>query len=104
MSHRSSPRPTMVCGPFMTTNSLHCAAEKFQLRLRHHFHGPNGGGAHVHGSAIVTVDIPSFGSAEPVAFFFIAGVIDALDGFIGLVFHAVAEHESGNAHGGSRPD
>jgi len=59
-----------------------------------HFHGPDGGGAHIHGGAVVAGDVPGFWSAEPVALGFVGGVIDAPGGFVGFVFEPFAEHET----------
>src|SRR5437899_9904862 len=59
-------------------------------RRRGHFHGPDGGGTHVHGGAVVAGDVPGFGGAEPVAFGFVGGVVDALGGFVGFVLHSFA--------------
>src|SRR5947207_2995836 len=77
---------------------------KYLFRRRRHLHCPNCCWAHVHGRAVMAVLLPCFRSTEPISLSFVGGVIHAPGGAVAFVFEAIAEHQRGDAEGGSGPD
>jgi hypothetical protein len=93
LGFRGPARPTL---PRLYEHFHGCASISKQLawllRRRRHLHGPDRRRPHVHGRAVVAVDLPSFGRTEPVALRLISSVIHAPGGAVAFVFQAVAQH------------
>src|ERR1700733_3278020 len=78
--------------------------QRFNPRLRDHFHRPDRGRTHVHRRPEISIHVPRFRSAEPISLALVNHVVQPPSRAVSLVAHPFAQQKSGKSKAGSYPD